>query len=110
LTPNSDSSIDAEPLTPNSLLLFQSHLNLPPGVFVKSDLYCQRRWKQVQYLADVFLKRWCSEYLPSLQERQKWITPRRDFAVGDIVLIADEKVHRGQWPVGRVLEVHPGKR
>ena len=50
-----------------------------------------------------------SEYLPSLQERQKWIKPRRDFAVGELVLIADERVHRGQWPLGRVLEVHPGR-
>ena len=50
-----------------------------------------------------------SGYLPSLQARQKWIKPRRDFAVGDLVLIADERVHRGQWPLGRVLEVHPGR-
>jgi len=33
----------------------------------------------------------------------------RDFPVGDLVLIADEKVHHGQWPLGRVLEVHPGR-
>ena len=50
-----------------------------------------------------------SEYLPSLQERQKWIKPHRDFAVGDLLLIADERVHRGQWPLGRVFEVHPGR-
>ena len=61
LTPNSDSSIDAEPLTPYHLLLLRSNLNLPPGIFVKNDLYCQRRWKQVQYLADVFWRRWLSE-------------------------------------------------
>jgi len=109
LTPNSDSSVDPEPLTPNHLLLLRSNLNLPPGIFVKNDLYCKRRWKQVQYLADVFWKRWLSQYLPSLQERQKWIKPRRDFAVGDLVLIVDERVHRGQWPLGRVLEVHPGR-
>ena len=54
LTPNSDSSIDTEPLTPNQLNPNRSNLNLPPGTFEKSDLYCQRRWKQVQYLADVF--------------------------------------------------------
>ena len=44
LTPNSDSSIDAEPLTLNHLLLLRSNLNLPPGAFEKNDLYCQRRW------------------------------------------------------------------
>ena len=76
---------------------------------MKNDLYCQRHWKQVQYLADVFWKRWLSEYLPSLQEQQKWIKPHCDFAVGDLVLIADERVHCGQWPLGRVLEVHAGR-
>jgi len=50
-----------------------------------------------------------SEYLSSLQERQKWTKPRRNFAVGDLVLIADEGVHRGQWPLGRVVEVYPGR-
>jgi len=109
LTPNSDSSIDTEPFTPNHVLLLRSHLSLPPGVFVKNDLYCQRRRMHVQYVVDVFWKRWLSEYLPSLQERQKWIKPRRDFAVSDLVLVADERVSRGQWHEGRVLEVHPGR-
>ena len=82
---------------------------MPPGVFVKADLYCQRRWRQVQYLAIVFWKRWLSEYLPTLQERQKWVKPCCNFAVGDLVLVVDEKVHRSQWPVGRIVEVHPGR-
>ena len=82
---------------------------MPPGVFVKGDLYCRNRWRQIQYLTDVFWKRWLSEYLPSIQERQKWTKLRRNFAVGHLVLIADERVYRGQWPLGRVVEVHPGR-
>ena len=82
---------------------------MPPGVFVKADLYCQRRWRQVKYLADVFWKRWLSEYLLTLQEPQKWVKPCYNFAVGDLVLVVDEKVHRSQWPVGHTVEVHPGR-
>ena len=77
LTLNSDSSINTEPLTPNHLLLLCPNLNFPPGTFKKNDLYCQHRWKQVQYLANVFWKRWISENLPSLRERPKWIKPLR---------------------------------
>ena len=73
LTPNSHNTSDLEPLTPNHLLLQLSNLNLPLGEFVKKDLYCRNRWRQVQYLTDVFWKRWLAEYLPSLQERQKLI-------------------------------------
>ena len=59
LIPNSDSSIDAEPLTPNHLLLLRPNSNLPPGTFEKNNLYCQRRWKQVQYLANAFGRDGC---------------------------------------------------
>ena len=109
LTQNSESPADPEALIPNHLLLLRPNLNVSPGVFVKGDLYCQRRWKQVQSLTDVFWRRWLSEYFPSLQERQKWLKPCCNFAVGDLVLIADERVHRGQWPLGRIVEVHPGR-
>ncbi len=35
----------------------------------KVILYIRRRWRQVQYLSDLFWKRWIREYLPLLQER-----------------------------------------
>jgi hypothetical protein len=28
---------------------------------------------------------------------------------GDVVLLMDPKVRRGEWPLGRITEVHPGK-
>ena len=109
LAPSSDSSADLEALTPNHLLLFRPNNTMPPGVFSKDDMYCRRRWRWIQYLTSVFWKRWLSEYLPTLQERQKWIKPMRNFATGDLVLVVDEKVHRGQWTLGRIVQVHPGK-
>ena len=30
-------------------------------------------------------------------------------AVGDIVLISEDRVTRGHWPMGRIIAVHPGK-
>lgn len=109
LTPSSDDPTDLEALTPNHLLLLRPNCNIPPGIFSKDDLYCSRRWKQIQYLTNVFWKRWLSEYLPTLQERQKWVRPSRNFTTGDLVLVVDEKVHRGQWPLGRIVKVHTGR-
>ena len=100
---------DNEPLTPNHLLLLKSEVNLPPGLFKREDSLSRRRWKQVQYLADIFWKRWSREYLPLLQLRQKWLHPKRNLAVGDIVLVASES-HRNSWPLGRVVETFPDKR
>ena len=79
--------------------------SLPPGVFDQKDGYGRRRWRQVQYLTSVSWKRWQKEYLLLLQERQKWNTPRRNLAVNDLVLVADETIPRGQWPLGKVVQV-----
>lgn len=62
---------DPEALTPNHLLLLKTKPSLPPGLFDNQDLYTRRRWKQIQYMADMFWKRWTGEYLPQLRERHK---------------------------------------
>jgi len=69
LTKVSDDPRDPEALTPNQLLLLRSGPEMLSGVFRKGDLYSRRRWQQVQYLSDVFWRRWLREYLPRLQER-----------------------------------------
>nr|XP_027215206.1 uncharacterized protein LOC113808087 [Penaeus vannamei] len=108
--------INSRPLTrvmddPDCLqLLTQSmllNLNDSPGPVMNTDerdLYARRRWKQVQYLADLFWKRWSKEYL-LLQERQKWNIKWRDVKKGDIVLALDKRLPRGTWPIARVMEV-----
>ena len=58
LTRNSDSAYDLEPLIPNHLLHLRPSASLPPGIFEKDDLYGKRAWKQAQYLAYVFWRRW----------------------------------------------------
>ena len=104
ITKSSDDPSDSEALTPSHLLLLRAGPKLPPGVFRKEDGY-SRRWRQVQYLADVFWRRWIREYLPQLQERQKWVYPSRNFAVDDIVLVVDDRVPRSSWPLGRITSV-----
>jgi len=72
LTAVSDDVSDLEALTPNHLLTLKHEPVLPPGIFVSQDSYSRRRWRQVQYMADIFWKRWTREYLPLLQRRSKW--------------------------------------
>ena len=96
---------ESMPLSPNNLLTGKSKVVIPPqGVFQKGDLYLRKRWRRVQHLADEFWQRWRKEYLNSLQPRQKWNTVRRNFQVGDIVLLKDDTVIRNHWPKGRVIE------
>ena len=98
------------PLSPIQLLTFKSDVVFPPpGEFQRYDLYCRRRWRRVQFLANQFWHRWKVEYLASLQARQKWTAKDRNFCVGDIVLVKDSEIfkHRNGWPMARVEEVFP---
>jgi hypothetical protein len=108
LTTVSDDVKDLEPLTPNHLLLLQSGAAPLIPETVKSDLYSRRRWRQVQYLADIFWKRWIKEYVPSLQLRQKWTRTERNVKVGDIVIVIDENAPRNTWLLGRIVETFTG--
>ena len=73
---------DSELLTPNHLLTLKSKVVLPPpGVFQKDDLYCRRRWRVIQHLANEFWDRWRKEYLANLQERKKNTEEKRNFQV-----------------------------
>ena len=107
LTKVSDDPRGLETLTPNHLLLLRSNSTLPPGLFRKEDLYSRRRWRQVQYLSDVFWRRWLKEYLPSLQERQRWGRSTSNFQVGDVMLVVDKKSPRSSWPLGLIIDVKP---
>ncbi|XP_077971894.1 uncharacterized protein LOC144426909 [Styela clava] len=82
---------------------------LPPGLFEQKDVYSRKRWKQVQYLADIFWQRWRKEYLPLLQQRKKWNKPQRNMSEDDIVLIVDHNLPRNTWLLGRVIKTFPGK-
>ena len=64
----------------------------------------------MQYLSEIFWKRWSREYFPLLQSRQKWKSLRRNLAFGDIVLITTENSPLNTWPLGRVVEVLPDKK
>ena len=101
---------DLEALTPNHLLLLKALPSLPPGVFQEADMYARRRWKQVQYMSDLFWKRWVKEYLPQLQERQRWSGVKRNLVPGDLVLIVDSTAPRNSWVMGRVLQTFPDRR
>ena len=108
LTPSSDDPSDPEPLTPNHLLLLQKNLALPPGLFVREDLYRRKQWRRAQFLADCFWKRWLREYVPALQQRQKWVREKGNLKVNDLVLLVDENYPRGRWLLGRVMKIFPG--
>lgn len=108
LTVENLTSPDAmEPLTPNHLLTAKSRVVLPPpGVFQRADLYLRKRWRRVQHLANEFWTRWKKEFLHTLQERQKWMRPRRNLQLDDVVIISNDYLPRNTWQIARVEDVY----
>ena len=101
---------DSSPLSPNQLLTMKSKLvSPPPGVFQKNDVYCRKRWRVAQHLANCFWTRWRTGYLQLLQSRQKWTKKRRNLQVDDVVLLKEDGMGRGHWPMARVVEAHQSK-
>ena len=97
-----------EPLTPNHLLAMKpNRVLLPPGKFQRADIYCHRCWRRVQYLANEFWLRWWGEFLQMLQVRQKWVQPKRNLTVGDIVISKESDSTCNKWPLRKVVQVYP---
>ena len=108
ITKMSSDISDAAPLTPNHLLLLREGTQIPAGKCGKADMY-QRRWRQSQYLAEQFWRKWVREYLPQLQQRNKWFYEKRNIKIGDLVLILDKSTHRSLWPMGLVVDINMGR-
>ena len=72
LTHVSEDTQDPQLLTPNHLLHLQATSVFSAGIFDEKDIYSRRRWRQVAYLSEVFWRRWCKQYVTSLQCRHKW--------------------------------------
>ncbi|PIK41879.1 hypothetical protein BSL78_21276 [Apostichopus japonicus] len=110
LTTTSPDPDDLTPLTPNMLMNPQAKWLASPGVFEQKDIYARKRWRQAQYLVDVFWSRWRREYIVTLQQRAKWQRQRRNVQVGDIVLIVDKSVPRNSWLMGLVESTSKDKK
>eukprot|EP00795_Rhopilema_esculentum_P003197 gene3197-1511_t len=69
------------------------------------------RQSHLKSLLKHFWNRWSSEYLLTLREfhKNKGKTGARIVAVGDVVVILNDKVKRQQWKLGKILKVYPGK-
>ena len=73
------------------------------------DALPSERYRYSRHLADLFWKLCIKSYPHYLASRKKWKTKERNLEIGDRVLICDPNAPRGQWKMGHVYAVHPGK-
>ena len=106
ITTDADGS---EPLTPNHLLKLCPTGNFPPSLPFDENCCPKRCWKQVQYLADQFWRRWSQEYLKTIIARQKWFK-KTNFQKDDVVLLVDNSIPCLQWRLGKVVKLFPDEQ
>ena len=94
-------------LCPNDLLLGRASSRVPGGPF-KEATNVRQRFEFVQQIVNAFWKKWTRDFFPSLLIRQKWHTNYRNIMPGDVVLIQDTNLLRGQWKLGKVSKTYPG--
>lgn len=106
LCASSDSDLNY--LTPSHFLIGRPYTTLPEGNLLDAPINRLTYWETTQNMFQGFWKRWHQEYLTSLQQRPKWSQQKRNYQVGDIVVIKSDNVPPSKWQLGRVIQVHPG--
>ena len=56
----------------------------------------------MQNIISSFWGKWTQCYFPSLMLQHKWHHQKRNMKIGDIVIIQDKNLVRGEWRLGRV--------
>lgn len=102
-------SLDAEisVLTPNCLLMGRATAQNPGGW--QPNTQHLNQFSLVQNISNLFWEKWCELCAPALVIQSKWHTTNRNLKTGDVVIVADKNVFRGQYRVAKVNQVFPGK-
>ena len=114
-----------EPITPSHLIVGHRILNLPDDLsfvcdldddeFTLNAIQVTHRVKHLNNVLNHFWKRWRKEYLSGLREAHAYVARKHSdhgnphVTVGDIVIVSDDSLPRGQWKLGIVQELLKGK-
>lgn len=93
--------LDEPLLTLNHFLDGQLGGQLEPPVTNEIAFNPRNRSRPIQNLVKVFWRHWNS--------RKRWREAKGNLIVGDVVLVVDQNVPRGQWHLGQGEEVLPGQ-
>ena len=76
-----------EMLTPGHFLIGRPIQAIPDHTHSSRSLGLLRRWYLCQGLVRHFWERWRNEYIIALQNYPKWMRPKHNFQVGDVVIV-----------------------
>jgi hypothetical protein len=104
----SDDSFNQTYLSPGHFLIGELLTQLPFIDF--TNVKCNRlsRWQTYQQLQQ-FWQRWSSDYLQSLQQRQRWQRTSPNLQPEDLVLLKEDNTSPLHWPTAVITETNARK-
>jgi hypothetical protein len=108
LYPLNDDPDSLQPLTPGHFLTCEQIVSIPDDDYTDFKIHQLSRWQLTQKLLHDFWAQWQKEYLTRLQQRMKWNRITKELDIGDLVLVKDQRLPPGNWPMGRIVEKHSG--
>ncbi|XP_062538337.1 uncharacterized protein LOC134206623 [Armigeres subalbatus] len=109
LTPIPEDPTDLDVLTPGHFLVGSNLQAVPESNWKETADNRLDHWDRTHNLQQIW-SRWYPEYLQQLQSRAtKGCNPPVTIEVGAIVIIKEDNVPPANWPLGRIVKLHPGK-
>jgi hypothetical protein len=109
LCSESDDVNDDRTITPGHFLIGRL-LNSMPEIDV-SEIPSNRldRWQMLKKYQQQIRKSWYTDYLQCLQVRTKNYKEQVPISLGELVILKDDNIDQGDWPLARIIELCPGK-
>ncbi|XP_055714272.1 uncharacterized protein LOC129808521 [Phlebotomus papatasi] len=109
ITEISNDPSDPQALTPGHFLVGRPLIDLPSPCHLHLASGRLDSWQHCQKIVESFAKMWKRDYLTALQKRNKWFAESPNLKIGDIVTIYEDNAPPLSWPLGRIIETHPGQ-
>lgn len=108
LIPLSSDPQDLSVLTPAHFIIGDSLTSPVEYYYLDTADNRLSRWEHLQKVRQHFWQRWQREYLHQLQTRHKWNIYGTNIQPGALVLLQEDNTAPLHWPLGRIIDVHPG--
>lgn len=109
LCPMTDDPEDLTAITPGHFIMGCAPTVLPEPSLEDEKTTRLSRWQLLRKMLDSLWSKWSTEYLQRFHSTYKWNEVTTPIKQGSMVLIVDERYPSAKWPLGRVVQVHPGQ-
>jgi len=82
---------------------------LAPAYYRPQNSSFREQFLSHQNVIRQFWTQWSRDWLSHLQTRPKWCQEKENFEINELELIKDDQLPPSQWPLGRIISLHPGE-